>query len=146
MIPASRQGDEPMTILAPQLSVRRGRSAIAFYQAAFGAAVVFQMGGGSDGEGVVAQLAVDEATFWVADESPEHHNFSPETLGGGTTRMLLIVPDPEGLVRQATLAGATLVQEVVQEYGWQLGRIRDPFGHHWEIGRPTVPWPPESTR
>jgi PhnB protein len=25
---------------------------------------------------------------------------------------------------------------VMEEHGWRLGRIIDPFGHHWEIGRP----------
>jgi PhnB protein len=25
---------------------------------------------------------------------------------------------------------------VEEAYGWRLGRVVDPFGHHWEIGRP----------
>lgn len=137
-----RNDGGPMTSLSPQLSVRRGSAAIDFYKAAFGAAEVYRVGGTADDEAVVAQLAVDEATFWVADESPDHLNFSPESVGGSTTRMLLVVPDPEGLIRQATSAGARLVSPVVEEHGWRLGRVEDPFGHHWEIGRPMVPWPP----
>jgi PhnB protein len=39
-------------------------------------------------------------------------------------------------------AGARLVYPVATEHGWLLGRIEDPFGHHWEIGRPLGPWPP----
>jgi PhnB protein len=27
-------------------------------------------------------------------------------------------------------------------YGWRLGRVLDPFGHHWEIGRPLAPETP----
>jgi len=23
-----------------------------------------------------------------------------------------------------------------QRYGWRVGRLIDPFGHHWEIGKP----------
>jgi PhnB protein len=23
-----------------------------------------------------------------------------------------------------------------KEYGWRVGRIAAPFGHHWEIGKP----------
>lgn len=38
------------------------------------------------GGAVVSRLSVDGAEFWVADESPEHANFSPESLGGGTVR------------------------------------------------------------
>lgn len=125
-----------------QLSVRRGRAAIAFYEQAFGARVVYQVGGTDEHESVVAQLAVGNASFWVADESPEHANHSPETLGGGTVRMLLVVADPDAVVAQAVAAGAREVYAVAEEHGWQLGRIEDPFGHHWEIGRPLVPWPP----
>jgi PhnB protein len=33
-------------------------------------------------------------------------------------------------------AGATEVFPVGEEYGWRLGRVIDPYGHHWEIGRP----------
>jgi PhnB protein len=85
---------------------------------------------------VVSRLSVDGAEFWVSDESPEHHNFSPESLGGGSTRMILTVPDPDAVVTQALAAGAREVVAVEEAYGWRVGRVVDPFGHHWEIGRP----------
>ena len=122
--------------IAPQLSVRRGREALEFYKAAFGAVERHRVGGTDDDPEVVAELAVGDATFWVADESPEHANFSPETLGGGTVRLLLVVDDPDAAVEQAKAAGAREVYAVAEEYGWRLGRVADPFGHHWEIGRP----------
>ena len=56
--------------VSAQLSVRRGREAVAFYEAAFGAVVVYRVGGTDEDPSVVAQLAVGESTFWVADESP----------------------------------------------------------------------------
>jgi len=122
-----------------QLSVRRGPEAIAFYEAAFGAVVDYRVGDDS----IVAQLSIGrDATFWVADESPEHFNFSPETVGGGTVRMLLIVDDPDAALARAVDAGATPVMAPTDEHGWRLGRVVDPFGHHWEIGRPLGPWPP----
>lgn len=130
------------TRLWPQLSVRRGRAAIAFYEAAFGAQEVYRVGGTDDHEQVVAQLQVGDATFWVSDESPPHRNFSPESLGGATARMLLIVEDPDAVIEDAVRAGATVAHPVSEEHGWRLGRIEDPFGHAWEIGRPLVPWPP----
>jgi PhnB protein len=126
----------------PQLSVRRGRAAIEFYAAALGAVEVYRVGGTDEHEDVVAQLTIGDASFWVADESPEHGNFSPETLGGATTRMLLVVEDPDAAVARAVAAGATEVRPVGDEHGWRLGRIADPFGHHWEVGRPLGPWPP----
>jgi PhnB protein len=123
------------TTLAPLLSVRNGIGAIDFYKAAFGVEELFRV---DDGNGsVVARLSVDGAEFWLADESPEHFNFSPESLGGGSVRMVLTVDDPDSVFGRAIAAGASVVWPVNdQEYGWRVGRIQDPFGHHWEIGKP----------
>lgn len=123
-----------MTI-APMLSVRNGKQAIEFYKAAFGAQELFRVEG--EGGAVVAQLSVGESEFWLADESPEHFNFSPQSLGGGTVRMVMTVHDPDAVFQQAVAAGSTVVWPVEdQPYGWRMGRIVDPFGHHWEIGKP----------
>jgi PhnB protein len=129
-----RQGAQ----VVPQLSVRRGPEAVEFYKAAFGAVEVFRFGD----EDVVAQLEVEGSPFWVESESPEHGNHSPETVGGSTTRMLLRVEDPDATMARALAAGAREVYPVQDEHGWRLGRVEDPFGHHWEIGKPLVPWPP----
>ena len=83
----------------------------------------------------MARLSVDGAEFWVGDESPEHKNFSPETIGGGSVRMVLTVPDPDAMFARAVKAGATAVVPVEEQHGWRVGRVVDPFGHHWEIGR-----------
>ena len=122
------------TTITPMLSVRRGAQAIEFYKAAFGADELFRIE--SDTGEVVAQLSVAGAEFWLADESPEHYNFSPETLGGGSVRMVMIVEDPDAAFERAVAAGATVVWPVSNQHGWRLGRIVDPFGHHWEIGKP----------
>ena len=128
--------------IQPQLSVRRGRAAVEFYRQAFGAIEVYRVGGTDENPELVSQLSIGEDLFWVSDESPEHENFSPESVGGGTVRMLLVVTDPDTSVAQAVAAGATEVAQVTDEHGWRLGRVRDPFGHHWEIGKPLVEWPP----
>ena len=128
--------------VVPELSVRRGRAAVEFYRAAFGAVEVYRVGGTDEHQEVVAQLSVGDAAFWVADESPANGNFSPETLGGGTVRLLLVVEDPAAVVARAVAAGATELAAVEEAHGWLLGRVQDPFGHHWEVGRPLVPWPP----
>jgi PhnB protein len=125
------------TTIAPMLSVRRGSEAVSFYKSAFGARELFKIEA-PDGA-VVAELAVDDAKFWVADESPAHRNFSPETLGGGTTRIVLVVADPNTIHAQALAAGARQIWPVREEHGWLMGRIVDPFGHHWEIGKPMRP-------
>jgi PhnB protein len=122
-----------ITSIEPMLSVRRGAQAVEFYQSAFGAMVLYQIDG-EDGA-VVAQLSVGGAKFWVADESPEHLNFSPETLSGGTVRIIMVVEDPDAAFNRAVAAGAKVINPVADQYGWRVGRVVDPFGHHWEIGK-----------
>jgi PhnB protein len=120
--------------IAPLLSVRNGARAVEFYKAAFGAAEIYRV---EDPSGaVVSRLSVEGAEFWLSDESPEHANYSPESLGGGTVRMILTVPDPDTMVARAIAAGAREVTAVQDAYGWRVGRIEDPYGHHWEIGHP----------
>jgi PhnB protein len=50
--------------------------------------------------------------------------------------MILTVEDPESVFRQAVAAGATEIAPVADEHGWRIGRLADPFGHHWEVGKP----------
>jgi len=119
------------TQVTATLSVREWDRAMEYYMKAFGATELYRVPGGG-----VGQLAVDGAEFWVAEESPEHLNFSPSTLGGASVRMLLIVDDPAAVQVRAIAAGATEVVPVTDAHGWRIGRVVDPFGHHWEIARP----------
>jgi PhnB protein len=102
-----------------------------FYKKAFDATELYRVEGGG-----VGQLSVNGSEFWVAEESPQHLNFSPESLGGCSVRMLLIVDDPAAVCARAVAAGAKQIVPVADKYGWRLGRIVDPLGHQWEIGKP----------
>jgi PhnB protein len=124
-----------MTSIAPLLNVRNGRAALRFYERALGAEVLLLV---ENGEEVVARLAIEGAEFWLADESPDHLNFSPAALGGASTRIVLVVEDPAAAFERAIEAGASLVWPVAERHGWLIGRLVDPFGHHWEIGRPST--------
>src|SRR5215813_14755797 len=100
------------TSVTATLSVRNWARAIDFYKAAFGARELYRVDGGG-----VAQLSVSGAEFWVAEESPPHLNFSPESLGGCSVRMLLIVEDPAAVSAQAVAAGAKVITPVAEAYG-----------------------------
>ncbi|MGH9495203.1 MAG: VOC family protein [Candidatus Sulfotelmatobacter sp.] len=121
------------TSIVPWLNLRGGARAVDFYKAAFGAVEVFRMG---DVDNVVARLSIDGAEFWLSDASPEHFNFSPESLGGITVRIILTVDDPDAVFARAIKAGAKEVYPVTEEHEWRIGRVVDPFGNHWEIGKP----------
>lgn len=111
--------------IAPWLSVRDGREALDFYKQAFGAVEVYLFDGGADG--VVARLSIQGAEFWLADEPPEA---SP----GSSIRIILTVPEPDAVFAKACAAGAVEVYPVSEDHGWRVGRLVDPYGHHWEIG------------
>jgi PhnB protein len=128
-----------MVGIQPELWVERAGEALTFYQAAFGARVAHRIGEGDD---IVAQLTVGDASFWVSAADPSSGRFSPADLKGGTSRTLLVVDDPDSVVQTAVAAGANATSPVQDEHGWRIGRIIDPFGHEWEIGKPTGQWPP----
>jgi PhnB protein len=128
-----------MTGIQPELWVDRASAAVEFYAAAFGASVLHRVGEADD---IVAQLAIGDAAFWVTAAAPEMKRFSPQSIDGATGRTLLVADDPDSMLQRAVEAGAREISAVTDEHGWRLGRIVDPFGHEWEIGRPLGEWPP----
>ena len=115
----SNPDSQTATAIAPMLSVRRGKSAVEFYKAAFDAIELFRVE--NDRGEVVARMAVGKAEFWVADESQEHLNFSPESLGGGTVRMVLVVEDPDATFRRALAGGGRAIWPGDSKHGWRVG-------------------------
>jgi len=117
--------------IAPWIEVPDGERAVEWYRAALGA-----VEGGhrfEDGAGrvQVAQLAIGDAEFWIQE--------NPEAPGGGPIRMIVTVEDPDAAFARAMAAGATEINAVYEGHGWRICRIADPFGHHWELGRPLEP-------
>ena len=130
------------TTISPALTVRNAAAAVEFYKRAFGAAELTRLTTPSGG--VVAEIVIDGARFLVVDESPENFNLSPQTLGGTSVRISLLVADPDAVAARAVAAGATVLFPVAdQPYGYRQGRVADPFGHHWLIGRPLTVQQPE---
>lgn len=131
----TQSGEAGKAMIVPTLAVKNGSKAIAFYEEAFGAVVLMS---NTDPDGsVVAEMALRGARFVVADESIQHGNLSPQSLNGTPVRIGLEVTDPDELFQRAVTAGATVVYPVAdQDYGYRLGHLSDPFGHHWEIFKP----------
>jgi AraC family transcriptional regulator len=118
--------------LAPWLTLRSSIKAVDFYKKAFNAIELYRLEG--EGEDLVARLSVGSSEFWVSNGLSENKNI--ESSGEGNIRMILTAPDPDALFEQALKAGASQVFAVAEEHGWRSGRLEDPFGIHWEIGRP----------
>ena len=126
----------------PQLYAADGRAAVRFYLEAFGASVLHQVGGTDDDPAIVAQLEVGGGAFWVTSEAAAMGRLSPLTAGSSSCRLLLVVDDPQAVLDTAIAAGASLKAQLEAGHGWEMGRITDPAGFEWEIGRPTGDWPP----
>jgi PhnB protein len=117
--------------ISPWLSVADTSAALAFYTAAFDAGVAERVEG--DGGVVeVANVVLDGgADFWVQRDQAA----DAAAVAGSPVRMILAVDDPDTVFERAVTAGATVLWPVREEHGWRVGRLVDPCGHHWEIGR-----------
>lgn len=125
---------QQQTSIVATLSVRNGIAAIEFYKAAFAAEELMRIES-PDGL-VVAELSIEGARFFIADESVEQGNMAPLSAKGVTARMALLVGNPDAVAEKAVAAGATLLYPVTdQDYGYRLGAVKDPSGHVWEICR-----------
>jgi uncharacterized glyoxalase superfamily protein PhnB len=115
------------------------RTAIAFYQQAFGATTGWSTPPAAD---MVAQLKIDGAEFWVHPADDAIGNPSPAPAGATSVRLMLIVDDPDAVFNQAVGAGAVIRSPMQDhDYGWRDGSVIDPSGHRWEIGKPLAPAP-----
>jgi PhnB protein len=121
------------TSIEPWLSVSNGGAAIAFYKAAFNATEVYRME--DPGGGLVVKLELAGAGFWISAEAGQQSTGMVNTAPA-SIKFIVTVNDPDTVFAQAKKAGATEVFPVGEDYGWRLGRITDPFGFDWEIGRP----------
>ena len=121
------------------LAVDDASAAIDFYQAAFGATLLWDL------DRAIAGLEVGGARFFLAEESPPHGTRSPRTVGFTTVRIELFVDDPIAVQERALAAGAR-EKDPVREHSHPTagpqpihrmlqGAIFDPFGHLWLIGK-----------
>jgi PhnB protein len=126
-----------VTALYPFLAVRDVGAAVDLYARAFGAVEVGERLSSPDGATTVTQMEIDGCRFGLATEAPQLGTPSPETAGATTVRLSLTVDDPDAAAARAVDEGCELMFPVAdQPYGWRQGRVVDPFGHHWLVGRP----------
>src|SRR5262245_30277190 len=122
------------TSITPFLVVRNGADALNFYTTGLGATLLARYD--RDGRKLTAELTRYGAAVFMVDEEQEFDNNSPETIGGSPVRIVLVVQDPDAIFSRAVKAGATQICPVTTEEDWKIGKLKDPFGHIWEIGHP----------
>lgn len=133
----------------PHLIVSNGPAAVEFYKAAFSAEPGHQMMA-PDGKRLMhGELQLDGHKIFVSDEFAAHEGGtikSPQTLGGTSARVTLLVDDADEVVARAVAAGAQVIMPVQDMFwGGRYGKILDPFGHEWGINQQLKEQSPEET-
>jgi PhnB protein len=123
-----------ITSIQPWFSVKNSTKAGTFYKEAFGAIETYSMET-PDG-GLVIKLSVNGAEFWVSGQSTDENDVIIDYVKEDLVKIILVVENPDAVFDQAVKAGATEVFPVGEDFGWRLGRLSDPFGIDWEIGKP----------
>jgi len=121
-----------ITTIIPFLTVHNGKKAVDFYVSAFGAIETkrFEM----PDEKISSVIEIEQATFYVGDEEPQNGNISPAQNSNSPVRIILQTKNADELFKKAIEAGATEICPMTTEDDWRIGKLKDPFGHIWEIG------------
>ena len=121
------------TFFAPELFINNGVKDISFYESAFGASERMRFSNDDDSIHVV-ELSIDGAIFHIHEITAKRYYFSPDKNNGTTICIGLFVPDVDKVMNKAIKAGATEISPAQDyEYGYRQGKIKDPFGHYWQI-------------
>ena len=116
--------------ITPYLICKNAEAAIEFYKKAFGAEELFRMGG--SGKIGHAEMKIRDAIFMLADEFPEMHALSPETVGGSPVSLYVYVDDVDTFTAKAIAEGLQVLKPLQDQfYGDRSGAFKDPFGHIW---------------
>ncbi len=117
--------------MIPALTVKGAAEAIDFYKAAFAATELYRLSDPETGKIGHAELMINNSLIMLADEYPAF-NKSPQTLGGTSVRLCLMVADVDASLDQAKAAGATVLMPASDQfYGHRSACVADPFGHQW---------------
>ena len=118
----------------PCLTVFDVDSAIAFYQAAFGAEILTRQTGADEATALHASIKVGNSIIILNREAPELGIFTPLSLGGASSQVHLYVDDVDTSWARAVEAGAQ-VQTPLYDAFWgdRSGVLVDGNGHHWSL-------------
>src|SRR5262245_6509398 len=114
------------TVISLMLAVPDTPKAVAWYEKALGARLLWSLGS-------VAGLEIDGAPFFLHE--PVKDRFaSPKELGLTTARVELFLEQPDALIARAVEAGASGgdIKDYPVPWGThRQGGFVDPFGHRW---------------
>ena len=122
---------ESKLVLSVMLGVTDASTAVAWYQKALGANILWSLGS-------VAGMEIDGAAFFVGE--PANNGWeSPQKLGITSTRIEVFCEDPDTFIARAIDAGADGGFDKIRNHKapWGIhrqGGFIDPFAHIWLVG------------
>jgi PhnB protein len=128
---------EDQQTVTPYLAIKDAASALDFYEKAFGAKVLMRLAE-PGGRIAHAEMQVGKAIIMLCDEYPDLDHLGPQSRGGSTVVLHLLVEDVDAFLSRAAAAGAITLNPVKDEfYGERTCKLSDPFGHVWMIATRT---------
>ena len=121
--------------VTPYLVQEDADAAIAFYKEAFGAEEIYRMPS-PDGRLMHAEIRIGDSIIMLSSEFPEMGGTarSPKSAGCHTGSLLILTEDADAAFKRAIDAGATSVMPLENMFwGDRYGKVKDPFGHEWQI-------------
>ena len=119
--------------VTPYLVVKGAEKALDYYKKVFNAVETVRMPG-PGGRIMHAEMKIGNSIVMLADENPERHHLSPQSIGGAGVSIMLYTDDVDTTFKKAVDAGARANQPPVDMFwGDRMGNLTDPFGHEWSI-------------
>jgi len=120
------------TTIKPFLTVSDGLEAVKFYTSAFGAVETkrFDM----PNQKISSVVTIENAEFYLSDEEPCNHDLTQNLNSSHPVRIILETKNADEIFEKALKFGASEICPMNTEEDWRIGKLKDPFGHVWEIG------------
>ena len=123
--------------LSPYLFVHGAAAAIAWYTAHLGAVETLRVSTREQGTVVHTRLEIGDSILMLSDVA---HDWSeaPAADGPSSANLMLYVEDVDTTQARCVENGATELMPVEDKFwGERMGKIRDPFGHVWNLATVT---------
>ena len=122
------------TTIKPFLTVSDAVIAVDFYTNAFGAVESKRFSLPDNKISLV--ITIEDAEFYLSDEEPCDGTASAGQISNAPIRIILETSNADQLFENALKLGAEEICPLTTEEDWKIGKLKDPFGHIWEIGHP----------
>jgi len=121
------------TTIKPFLVVENGIKAVDFYVNAFGAIESNRYS--LENNKISSVITIDDAEFYLSDEEPcDGSQTAGQSYTTAPIKIILETQNADKIFEDALQYGATEICPITTEEDWRIGKLKDPFGHIWEIG------------